>query len=746
MTTGTRTRPEAQPDVRVEPVDERSNLLIEGMSCASCAVLIQRTLVRQAGVSDAHVNFATHHATISHDPALIAPGALAAVVGNLGYEATPVSEDCEGEGEDERARAYELHDWLVRVWVSAPLAAAVVVLVYGFGGDGWARWSALGLTLPVLFFAGWPILGSGLARARRRSANMDTLVAIGTLTALVFSTARLIGGGDGYFDSAAVIMAFIVLGRYLEARATSRASGAIRTLLGLRVKEARLLLDGEERVLPVEQVAVGALVRVRPGEKIPLDGVVADGHSTIDESMLTGESLPVEKAVGARVSGATVNLAGALTVRVTAVGAETALEQIVRAVRAAQETEAPIQRLADRIAAIFVPIVLVLAGLTFLGWWLLGGDAAGGVVAAVAVLIIACPCAMGLATPTAIMAGTGRGAALGVLIKGAGVIEASRRIDMVVFDKTGTLTEGRMKLRHVAGADGADADAVLVRAAAAETSSEHPIAAAIVAGARDRGLRLDASTDFVSATGKGVTARVTGLIVTVGRRKLMSERGLSLPAELERQAVGWERSGLSAVFVGWDGRVRGAAAVGDTLKPEAAAVVKALHGLGVETAMITGDNARTAHAVAREVGIDDVLAEVLPRDKATEVRRLQAEGRSVAMVGDGINDAPALVQADLGIAIGTGTDVAIESSDITLMSGNIRGVVTALGLSRRTLRTIRQNLGWAFGYNLAAIPLAALGILPPIVAGGTMAFSSISVMANSLRLFRFGRERRLPSR
>jgi cation-transporting ATPase V len=710
MSIATDTLPDEQPTPRADPLGERSELLIDGMTCASCAVRIQRTLARQAGVSDAHVNFATHYATVSHDPARIDLGTLGAIVDELGYQATPVSKD--SEAEDEQARAREQHGWLVRVMVSAPLAAVVLVLVYGFGGDGWARWSAFALTLPVLFFAGWPILGSGLARARRRSANMDTLITIGTLTAFVFSTVRLVIGGGVYFDSAVVITAFIVLGRYFEARATSRASGAIRKLLELGADEARVLIEGQEQLMPLESVTPGVLVRVRPGEKIPVDGVVVDGRSSVDEAMLTGESLPVEKSEGARVTGATVNLAGALTVRVTAVGGETALAQIVRLVRSAQETKAPIQRLADRIAAIFVPVVLGLAALTFLGWWALAGNATGGVIAAVAVLIIACPCAMGLATPTAIMVGTGRGAALGVLMKGGDVLETSRRVDTIVFDKTGTLNTGNMKLNDLAADDGQSQETVLAKAAAVEASSEHPIAAAIVASARDRGLSLDTATDFVSTTGHGVTAQLAAQSVTVGRRKLMNDRGLIMPAELEQQAAGWERNGLSAVFAGWDGRVRGALAVGDTLRPEAADVIRALHALGVQTAMITGDNTETAQAVAREVGIDQVLAEVLPEDKVTEVRRLQGEGRAVAMVGDGINDAPALVQADLGIAIGTGTDVAIESSDITLMSGDLHAVVTALGLSRRTLRTIRQNLGWAFAYNLAAIPLAAASPTP----------------------------------
>ncbi len=717
----------------------RVELLVEGMTCASCPARIQRVLARQEGVRDAQVNFVTRQATVNYDPSVVDVERLGEVIDKLGYHAVPLA-DSGVEIEDERAR--EQRRWRARVALSVPLAAAVVVLVYGFGDQAWARWTALALTIPIQFVAGWPILSSGVSRARRLSANMDTLIALGTLTAFAFSTVRLFVGGDVYFDSAAVIIAFIVLGRFFEARARARASGAIRSLLNLGAKDARVLINGQERLVAVEEVTVGTLLRVRPGEKIPVDGVVMEGRSTVDESMLTGESLPVEKEAGAEVIGATVNLDGALTFRATAVGRDTALAQIVRLVREAQERAAPVQRLADRVAGVFVPVVLVLATLTFLAWWLIAGEATSGVVAAVAVLIIACPCAMGLATPTAIMVGTGRGAALGVLIKGGDVLETARRIDTVVFDKTGTLTAGTMTLRGVAVAPGETPDAVLARAAAVEASSEHPIAAAIVADAHDRGLALPTAAEFVSVTGHGAIATVDGQLVSVGRRKLMADSLLSLPAELEAQATLWERSALSVVFVGWNRQARGAFAVGDTIKPHAAAAVASLHALGVQTAIITGDNAGTAHAVAGEVGIDRVLAETLPEAKLWEIQRLREEGRVVAMVGDGINDAPALVEADLGIAIGTGTDVAIQSSDITLMSGDPRGVATALDLSRATMRTIRQNLGWAFGYNLAAIPLAAAGILPPIVAGGTMAFSSVSVVTNSLRLFRFGRDAR----
>ena len=529
----------------------------------------------------------------------------------------------------------------LRAALSMPLAAVVVVLVYGFAHDGWARWLALALTAPVLFVAGWPILVSAWTRARRFEANMDTLIALGTLTAFVFSLVRLLRGGDVFFDSAAVIMAFIVLGRYVEARSTARASGAIAKLLELGAKEARVVVDGVERMVPASEVVVGSLVRVRPGEKIPVDGEVIGGRSSVDESMLSGEALPVEKTGGARVAGATVNLDGALTVRATAVGADTALAQIVRLVRSAQDSRAPIQRLADRIAGIFVPVVLVLAALTFLGWWLIAGDATAGLVAAVAVLIIACPCALGLATPTAIAVGTGRGASLGVVIKGADVLETSRRIDVVIFDKTGTLTEGGMTLRELVSAEDADEYALLARAAAVEVSSEHPIATAIVAGARSRDIAVSPASEFASTAGHGVTGRVDGETVVVGRRGLMGQAQLRIPDALEHRGRELEERGLTVVFVGWDRRARGVLAVGDTPKPEASAVVGELDELGVQVAMITGDNAQTAKAIADEVAIDRVLAEVLPGEKAAEVRRLQAEGLAVAMVGDGINDAPA---------------------------------------------------------------------------------------------------------
>jgi heavy metal translocating P-type ATPase len=713
---------------------EQIGMSVEGMTCATCAVRIQKVLSRQAGVDNASVNFADNRATLRYRPDTVSLETLSAVVERLGYHLTPLTPQ---GGEAEDLNDLDQAAWRRRVILSWPLAFVVEILSLGFMHVTWGRIASLVLTLPVQFVAGWPFLKTAVVRARRLSANMDTLIAIGTLAAFAFSTYQLFTGGDLYFDTAALIIAFIALGRYLEAKAKGRASGAIKKLLELGAKQARLVVDGQEAMVPVEQVMVGDLLAVRPGEKIPVDGVVVSGFSAVDESMLTGESVPVDKAEGARVAGATVNTNGALTVRATAVGSDTALARIVALIAEAQGSKAPVQRLADRISAVFVPAVLVVAALTFAGWWVLAGNATAGLVSAVAVLIIACPCSLGLATPVAIMVGTGRGAEAGVLIKGGAVLEGSKKVQTVVFDKTGTLTRGRMTLTDVEAAAGEDTGTLLARAGAVEAFSEHPVGDAIVTAAKARGLEPGSADQFESTPGHGVRATVAGVAVSVGRRSFMAKEALELPESLELAASALEQAGRTAVFAGWEGRVRGVLGVADTIKPEAAATVAQLRAMGLEVAMITGDNARTARAIGAELGIDRILAEVVPEDKVNEIRRLQAEGKVVAMVGDGINDAPALVAADLGIAIGTGTDVAIESSDITLMAGDLGGVVDAIRLSRRTFRIILQNLGWAFGYNTAAIPLAALGLLNPIIAGAAMAMSSVTVVTNSLRLRRF---------
>jgi cation-transporting ATPase V len=717
---------------RVRVSGTRENELrfdVSGMTCASCAVRIEKTLKKQPGVVEAKVNLATSEALVRVSEE-VPFETLRAAVQSRGYDLA-----VHGARRDEDPEAGEQRDWLRRVFVAWPLGLVVMVLLMFRMDEAWARWTAFALTTPVQFWAGWPFLRGAALRARRLEANMDTLISVGTLAAYAFSVWVLFLGSmeeDLYFDTSALILAFLLLGKYLEARARGRASQAIRQLLELGAKEATVVRGGREFRMLVDQVKAGDLLRIRPGEKIPTDGVVLEGSSSVDESMLTGESVPVEKTSGGEVAGATINVDGTLLVRATRVGSETALAQIVRMVAEAQGRKAPIQRLADRVAGIFVPVVLALAAATAIGWFGATGDAREALIPAVAVLIIACPCAMGLATPAAIMVGTGRGAQLGVLIRGGEVLERSRRIDVVVFDKTGTLTEGRMRLTDVVGDH-----RVLPLAAAVENASEHPIARAVVDGARDRGIGFGEASGFRSHPGLGVRAEAGGVEVVVGRKRLLDEQGLGVPSWLEDESARLEGEGKTVFWAGWNGKARGLVAVADVVKPGAPEAIRALHRMGVEVAMITGDNRTTAGAIARQVGIGRVLAEVLPEHKVDEVGRLQGEGKVVAMVGDGINDAPALAQADLGIAIGTGTDVAIEASDLTLLQGDLRGVVTAIRLSRRTYRTIVENLFWAFGYNVVLIPLAALGLLDPILAGAAMAFSSVSVVLNSLRLRRF---------
>jgi copper-transporting P-type ATPase V len=725
---------------------------VEGMTCGSCAARVQRALEKVDGVESAEVNFATHQVRVKANEGTIESPVLEAAVERSGYRLAAITDPNVGRHPTGRAVSDGPDDrgsyWRKRVIVVFPAALFMLATMF-LGHEAMAapalRWSMLAVATVVQFWVGWPFLKEASRRAKRLTANMDTLIAIGTMTAYIFSVYQLVRGEmELYFETGVLIIAFLSLGRHLEARAKARAGKAIRALLELGAKEARVVINGEEAMVPVEQVQVGNLIRVKPGEKVPVDGVVVEGFSAVDESMFTGESLPVEKEVGHKVSAATVNTSGVLTIQTSAVGSDTALAHIVKLVEDAQTGKTEVQRLADRVSAVFVPVVIGLALATFGFWSIIGNDSTQGLLAAVAVLIIACPCALGLATPTAILVGTGRGADLGILIKSSEVLERTRAITTVLFDKTGTLTQGQMSLTDVYP-DGSAGDQVLRLAAAVEANSEHPIGSAIAAAQREREPLL-AVTRFEAVAGFGVRSMVQTaqgpVLVSVGRRKFMAEAGLVLPSELESVTERYEAEGRTAVLAGWNGEVRGVLGVADTTKPGASQAVRSLTDMGLKVAMITGDNWTTAKAIAQSLGIETVIAEVLPEDKISEVARLQAGGEVVAMVGDGVNDAPALVKADLGIAIGTGTDVAIEASDLALMNGDPRTVALAISLSRRTYRTIVQNLFWAFGYNVLAIPLAALGLLNPILAGGAMAFSSVSVVANSLRLLRFGRTSR----
>jgi Cu+-exporting ATPase len=654
------------------------------------------------------------------------------------------------------APADELASLRTRLWVALVLTVPVIVLsmVPTWQFTNW-QWLALALAAPVVVYGGAPFHRAAALNLRHGAATMDTLISLGTLAAFgwslwalffgtagmpgmrhpfTFSIARTDGGANLYLEAAAGVTLFLLAGRYFEARSKRRAGAALRALLELGAKDVAVLRGGVEVRVPVERLAVGDRFVVRPGEKIATDGVVEEGTSAVDASMLTGESVPVEVAPGDTVVGATVNAGGRLVVRATRVGSDTQLAQMARLVEDAQNGKAAVQRLADRISGVFVPVVIALAVGT-LGFWLgAGGGATAAFTAAVAVLIIACPCALGLATPTALLVGTGRGAQLGILIKGPEVLESTRRVDTVILDKTGTVTTGRMSLLNVIAADGDDADELLRLAGALEAASEHPIAKAIAEAAADRFGALPAVDAFANVEGLGVTGTVGGREAVIGRLRLLERHGLSVPAELGRAVADVEAGGRTAVVAGWDGRARGVLGVADSVKPTSREAIRRLRELGLTPVLLTGDNAAVARAVAAEVGVDEFIAEVLPADKVDVVKKLQAEGHVVAMVGDGVNDAAALAQADLGLAMGTGTDVAIEASDLTLVRGDLMAAVDAIRLSRRTLRIIQGNLFWAFAYNVAALPLAAAGLLNPMIAGAAMAFSSAFVVSNSLRL------------
>jgi len=738
------------------PEHQRATLQIAGMVCASCVTAVERALGALPGVFAASVNFATFQAQVEFDPAVVSLEQMEQAVAEAGYQVAAAEEEPVAFARARQERREQLHRLVFAAAASALLLlGANYMFLPGLRAlpSFWVYLVLLVIATPVQFWAGAPFYRGAWAAARHRTTNMNTLIALGTSAAYLYSAAATFFPGffrraglapDVYFDVAAVIIALILLGRYLEAGARGRTSEAIRRLVGLQPRTARLVADGEERDVAIGQVQVEDVLLVRPGERVPVDGEVVAGESTMDESMITGESLPVEKGPGATVIGGTINRAGAFRMRATRVGAQTTLAQIVRLVQEAQGSKAPIQRVADLISSYFVPAVMVIAAATFLAWYFLGPPPAFNfaLLATVAVLIIACPCALGLATPTAIMVGTGKGAELGILIRGGEALELAQRLTTVIFDKTGTLTHGQPRLTDAVAISQAPPRLLLHYAGSAERHSEHPIAQAVVEGARQRGAELAEPTSLQALPGQGIEAVVEGKTVLVGNRALMASRGVEVGgSHFEDDLLG---AGKTVLWVAVQGSLLGLLAVADTMKEASPQAVSRLRGMGLQVVMLTGDNERTARAIGAQLGVERVIAQVLPQDKAARVKELQAQGEIVGMVGDGINDAPALAQADVGIAIGTGTDVAIEASDITLVGGDPGGVATAIALSRATMRTIRQNFFWAFCYNAALIPVAAGVLYPftgwllnPMLAAAAMAFSSLSVVTNSLLLRRW---------
>lgn len=737
-------------------VSEEANLNVTGMTCAACAARIEKGLNRIPGVTGATVNLAMETAHVEYAAGSTTVSDLVSKIEQLGYGAIPQS--AEDNIADVRSKDIQRKKWkwMISAVLSLPLLWAMVA---HFSFTSWIYvpqlflnpWFQLVLTTPIQFIIGWQFYVGAYKALRNGSSNMDVLVALGTSAAYFYSLYLTLRPSDAmagmpvmtmpelYFETSAVLITLILVGKWFEAVAKGRSSEAIKSLMNLQATTARVVRDGQELDIPIEQVRVKDIFIVRPGEKIPVDGVVVDGRSAVDESMLSGESLPVEKGAGSPVTGATLNKNGVLRIQAERVGGDTALARIIKVVEDAQNSKAPIQRIADQISGIFVPIVVAVAVLTFLVWFFLvtPSDFAGALEKMIAVLVIACPCALGLATPTSIMAGSGRAAEYGILFKGGEHLEMTRSVDAVILDKTGTVTNGKPELTDVmVGASSLTETDMLRLLGAAEKSSEHPLAEAIVKGIADRGIELGVATDFENIPGYGVKAHVEGRQVLVGTRRLMSREAIAIDDSVEQQMNELEGAGKTAMLVAVDGSYAGLVAVADTIKETSREAVARLRAMNIEVIMITGDNERTARAVAAEAGIERVLAEVLPEGKAEEVKRLQEQGKIVAMVGDGINDAPALATAHIGMAMGTGTDVAMEAADITLMRGNLNSIPDAIEMSRRTMTNIRQNLFWALGYNVIGIPIAALGFLAPWLAGAAMAFSSVSVVLNALRLQR----------
>lgn len=717
----------------------KRTLLVEGMTCAACSARIEKVLNRLDGVTKATVNLSTNKAVVEFPSGIIEDETLVKAIEKAGYKAEiEVERDLDREKELREKEIKSLKtSFIISAILSVPLFSAMFFHMAGLHTILSNGWFQLALATPVQFIIGYRFYRGAYNSLRGGGANMDVLVSMGTSAAYFYSVYNLIKGvHEYYFEASAVIITLVLLGKTFEAIAKGKTSEAIKKLMGLQPKTAKVIRDGKEVDIPIEKVEIGDIIVVRPGERIPVDGIIVEGNSAVDESMITGESIPVDKSKGDEVIGATINKYGTFKFEATKVGKDTVLSQIIKLVEDAQGSKAPVQRLADKISGIFVPVVVAIAVVTLLAFTLIKGDFNTGLINAVAVLVIACPCALGLATPTAIMVGTGKGAEKGILIKSGEHLERAHMIDTIIFDKTGTITKGEPEVTDILSFEGIDGEEVLRVAASVEKVSEHPLGQAIVKKGEEESLELKEPEEFVSIPGKGIQATLEGKRVLIGNRKLMQDNGISIEAG-EDDLLRLEEEGKTAMLIAIDGNLRGIIAVADKIKETSKDAIEKLKSMGLEVYMITGDNERTARAIAKEVGITNVLAEVLPENKAEVVEKIKSEGKKVGMVGDGINDAPALAAADVGFAIGTGTDVAIEAADITLMRGDLQGVVTAIRLSHRTMRTIKQNLFWAFFYNSIGIPFAALGLLNPMIAGAAMAFSSVSVVTNSLRLRKF---------